>query len=141
MLKTIIFMGICLSFADAAFAALGENEAQIEKRYGLAAQRPQFLEKYSFRVYLKYPYLIEIFFNGSGLVEMEKVQKARVPSVNNGTPVAQEFNDQEIREFLDASSSYDGPFIEQPIGSKNGRVWFSADHKSGRSFVFRRSSV
>jgi hypothetical protein len=104
MLKTIIFIGISLGFADAAFAALGENEAQIEERYG-PGMFPQVLEKYASRIYLKQPYYLWVFFNESRLVEMEKVQKVRAPSVNNGTPVAQQFNDQEIQEFLDASSS------------------------------------
>jgi|SRR5271166_7077672 len=134
--KTIISIGICLSFADAAFAALGENEAQIEKRYGPAAEGPQVLEKHLFKHYLIQPYYIMVCFDESGHVVMERVVKMRAPSVNKKTPVAQEFNDQEIQDFLDASGSYDGAFVEEPLPNKHSRVWFSTNQKADAVLYF-----
>jgi hypothetical protein len=130
LIGPLCLLVICLT--GSAFAALGETEAQIARRYGPGFVPPitnadaEVLEKYHFRAYLKQPYYITVWFNKSGLAELEEVEKWRAPSLNNGRPIAQDFNDQEIQAFLDVNSSYSGPFVE--LHPNDGwREWTSAN--------------
>jgi hypothetical protein len=148
--KTIISIGICLSFAEAAIAALGENEAQMAKRYGQPGFIPnvtgslEIQAKYHVRQYLQEPYLITACFDESGLVAMEEVKKIRAYSLNNSQKhVAQEFSDQEIQEFLGANESYDGPFVEKPSTEKGVRVWITENYygpKASAALFFREET-